>query len=96
MSSTPYHPESYMRTLRNDDVVACTYLYGAASSQLTNRALNWAAAERIRARWQGPFAIKGVLCAEDELGLVVGQPGNSLITDHQASQLAAMANHANA
>ena len=30
-----------------------------------DRALNWAAAERIRARWQGPFAIKGVLCAED-------------------------------
>ena len=30
-----------------------------------DRALNWAYAEKVAARWRGPFAIKGVLSVED-------------------------------
>ena len=30
-----------------------------------DRALNWAYAEKVAARWQGPFAIKGILSVED-------------------------------
>ncbi len=30
-----------------------------------DRALNWAYAEKVAARWQGPFAIKGIMSIED-------------------------------
>jgi hypothetical protein len=33
---------NYMRTLRGDDVAACTALYGAGPDALANRTLNWA------------------------------------------------------
>jgi hypothetical protein len=42
MSAAPYHELTYNRTLRADDIEACTSLYGEASNQQTNRVLNWA------------------------------------------------------
>ncbi len=42
MSATPYNSYEYQRTLRGDDVAACTKLYGASPLALTNRTLNWA------------------------------------------------------
>lgn len=42
MSATPYNLASYNRTLRTDDITACTSLYGAAPNQASNRAMNWA------------------------------------------------------
>lgn len=42
MSATPYNYASYNRTLRTDDIAACTSLYGAAPNQASNRAMNWA------------------------------------------------------
>jgi hypothetical protein len=42
MSAAPYHEVTYNRTLRADDIEACTSLYGEAPNQQTNRVLNWA------------------------------------------------------
>jgi L-lactate dehydrogenase (cytochrome) len=52
-----------------------------------DRALNWAAAERIRARWSGPFAIKGVLCAEDARRAVGIGASAVIVSNHGGRQL---------
>ncbi len=52
-----------------------------------DRALNWAAAERIRARWNGPFAIKGVLCAEDARRAVGIGASAVIVSTHGGRQL---------
>ena len=52
-----------------------------------DRALNWAAAERIRARWNGPFAIKGVLCAEDARRAVGIGASAVIVSNHGGRQL---------
>jgi len=52
-----------------------------------DRALNWAAAERILARWNGPFAIKGVLCAEDARRAVGIGASAVIVSNHGGRQL---------
>jgi len=42
MFAMPYHTADYDRVPRKDDVQGCSALYGAAPSQLSNRAMNWA------------------------------------------------------
>lgn len=52
-----------------------------------DRALNWAAAERIRARWPGPFAIKGVLCAADARRAADIGASAVIVSNHGGRQL---------
>ncbi len=44
MFASPYHTVNYMRVLRGDDADACAALYGAASTERSNRVFNWAEA----------------------------------------------------
>ena len=52
-----------------------------------DRALNWQAAERIRARWSGPFAIKGVLSAADARRAADIGASAVIVSNHGGRQL---------
>jgi L-lactate dehydrogenase (cytochrome) len=52
-----------------------------------DRALNWRAAERIRARWNGPFAIKGVLSAADARRAADIGASAVIVSNHGGRQL---------
>lgn len=52
-----------------------------------DRALNWRAAERIRARWQGPFAIKGILGVEDARRAADIGASAVIVSNHGGRQL---------
>lgn len=59
MFANPYNSNTYLRTLRGDDVAACTALYGASPLQLTNRTLNYAEAIYASALQGGPAVTQG-------------------------------------
>lgn len=42
MWANPYHPNSYLRSLRSDDVAACAAVYGPSVHSSSNRMFNWA------------------------------------------------------
>ncbi len=52
-----------------------------------DRALNWAYAETVAARWQGPFAIKGILSAEDARRAADIGASAVIISNHGGRQL---------
>ncbi|MBQ0720951.1 MAG: alpha-hydroxy-acid oxidizing protein [Gammaproteobacteria bacterium] len=52
-----------------------------------DRALNWAYAEKVAARWQGPFAIKGILCVEDARRAADIGASAVIISNHGGRQL---------
>ena len=51
------------------------------------RGLNWRAAERIRARWRGPFAIKGILSVEDARRAADIGASAVIVSNHGGRQL---------
>lgn len=59
MSAAPYNTYEYQRTLRGDDVAACTKLYGASPLALTNRTLNWAEKNYPAELKAGPAVTQG-------------------------------------
>ena len=59
MSAAPYNSYEYQRTLRGDDVAACTKLYGPSPLALTNRTLNWAETFYASALKGGPVVKQG-------------------------------------
>lgn len=52
-----------------------------------DRTLNWAYAEQIAARWQGPFAIKGILSVEDARRAADIGASAVIISNHGGRQL---------
>lgn len=56
MFANPYHPTTYVRTLRGDDAVGCAVLYGASANALANRAMNWAEQTYANLLKTGPVA----------------------------------------
>ena len=52
-----------------------------------DRALNWRAAERIRARWPGPFAIKGILSVADARRAADIGASAVIVSNHGGRQL---------
>ncbi|OUS10875.1 alpha-hydroxy-acid oxidizing enzyme [Gammaproteobacteria bacterium 53_120_T64] len=52
-----------------------------------DRALNWAYAEKVAARWQGPFAIKGILSVEDARRAADIGASAVIISNHGGRQL---------
>lgn len=56
-------------------------------NQQFDRSLKWADAERIRARWQGPFAIKGILSVEDARRAVDIGASCVIVSNHGGRQL---------
>lgn len=60
---------------------------GAYINGQFDRALNWRAAEQIARRWRGPFAIKGIMSAEDaRRALDIGATA-VIISNHGGRQL---------
>jgi L-lactate dehydrogenase (cytochrome) len=52
-----------------------------------DRALNWAYAEKVATRWQGPFAIKGILSVEDARHAADIGASAVIISNHGGRQL---------
>ncbi len=52
-----------------------------------DRALNWAYAEKVATRWQGPFAIKGILSVEDARRAADIGVSAIIISNHGGRQL---------